>query len=499
MEKEDLIEYYNDLCRLSNKNILARNEYRNLSPKYSTDLIERAFGTWKNFTKEANRLSLYKRTEKKVFVPKNVDKVVISYIPDGESNIDFSCLNTLKNYCRINNAKLYLLWGRETSKNKVFRACDYNYIKDYLVTSIRFEKDKSCFVEDFLIKHTQKNPLLNIEKIAIAKRTVIVGGCKQAMKILPYKQFDPYRIACSTGTIAYPDYENTINGGIDSNLHTFGGILLTYNEKEKRYVVRNLQYTGVLYDMNRVYTETGVIDIKSCPALILGDLHLPEEDQIALKNTKELMHKINPRQVIIHDVASWNSISHHEKNQHFTKIKNTTKETISLKTELEEVKSRLKVFTKEFSNTTFNIVNSNHDDFVIKWLNDGDFIKDSINARCGAELFIKYLDNKNILTDELPSNVRYLKKNKSFKIYDFELSEHGDSGISGGSASLTTFSKSFEKSVTGHTHSPEFLGKNVIVGTLSKLKLNYNQKGLTKWAHCNCIIHENSTFQMIFV
>ena len=63
MEKEDLIEYYNDLCRLFNKNVLARNEYRNLSPKYSTDLIERAFGTWKNFTKEANRLSLYKRTE----------------------------------------------------------------------------------------------------------------------------------------------------------------------------------------------------------------------------------------------------------------------------------------------------------------------------------------------------------------------------------------------------------------------------------------------------
>ena len=41
--------------------------------------------------------------------------------------------------------------------------------------------------------------------------------------------------------------------------------------------------------------------------------------------------------------------------------------------------------------------------------------------------------------------------------------------------------------------------KTVYVGTLSKLIVNYNQKGMTTWVHANAIIHKNGEIQLILV
>ena len=59
--------------------------------------------------------------------------------------------------------------------------------------------------------------------------------------------------------------------------------------------------------------------------------------------------------------------------------------------------------------------------------------------------------------------------------------------------------KTYENCICGHTHSPEIREKTFYVGTLSKLIVNYNQKGMTQWAHANTIIHENGTAQIILL
>lgn len=499
VNKKEILNEYNLLCKIANRK-LTRAEYRNTNPKFSSHLIESIFGSWSNFRKESDDYLILKRTQKTITFDEKVKDVVITYAVDGE-NINEDFLNVLKLYCDDKKAKLGILWGKETKKNNIFAKDVYTQISPYLATEFNFKKDDSLLVKDFLVPHTQKNPLLNIEKISTGIKTVVIGSTKQYLKILPYKNYDKYRVACTTGTISEVEYKETIAGYNDKKNHKYGAILLTWNKEQKRYVIRNLIYENEeLIDLNKSYSlEKGIIDLKDVPAIVCGDLHLPEQSKEAVEKTHEQFKLLNPKEVFIHDVASWNSISHHESNKYLDKIKNTTKDTVDLETELNAVFKGLCDFTRDFNNIRFKIVNSNHDAFIEKWLNDGEFVKDKQNGKIGAKLFLAYLDNKNILDTWLPAVVSFLPKDSSYNICGFEVSEHGDKGISGARAGITTYNKSLTKAVIGHTHSCEINENTVVVGTLSNLVLSYNKTGFTKWVHCNCVIHHNGTFQLLFI
>lgn len=497
MNKEEIIDYYNDLCELANEK-LSRNSYRNLNPKYSTNLIEQTWGTWTDFVKEASEtLKLARHTIIKKIG--NTNKIVVTYINDGAS-VDLDCFLTLKNYAEFNNAELVVLWGKPLIKGKTFSNYEYEILGNYLATSVETTKDKNIIIQDFLIPTSQKNPLLNLDKLSTDVKTIVVGATKQYLKILPYKQYTSYRVGCSTGTIGEISYNETVSGYIDNKYHTFGAILLDWSDVDNRYKVRNLVYkNNCICDLTKKYTKNTIEDIKKVSGMVLGDLHLPDEDEDALDATTSYLDLLKPEYVVIHDVASWNSISHHEFNQHLSKVKNTTEDTLTLEIELNSVLQRLKFFTSCFPDTKFRIVTSNHDYFINKFLEKGEFIKDSRNAIIGAKLFIDYVQDKDIFAGKLPNNIKTLPKNQSFKVKGFELSEHGDSGISGANGSINALSKTFSNCIIGHTHSPELKEDVVVVGTLSKLKLSYNQKGMTTWAHCNAVIYENGTAQLLFI
>lgn len=496
VSKEDIVDYFKSLCEQKHKK-LSRDEYRKENPFYSSSLIENIWGNWTKFVNEISFNIL--RTNKTITFDKNVKRVVVSYIADGAIlNEDFYL--TLKNYCSQTNSELAILWGKSIKRNTPLEESTYKMLQNNLATEFKFDLDDKCLVRDYLVSPTLKNPLLNVDKLTTSYKTVIIGSPKQYLNILPYKQYDTFRVAYTTGTIGMPDYRDTIPGSVDAKYHTFGAILLEYQDELKRYIPRNLIFeNNELHDLDKLYTKNSVKTIKEIPGCVLGDLHLPDEDEEALDKTSSLLNRLNPKVAMIHDVASWSSISHHDLYKYLTKIQNENKYTISLEAELKAVNEKLTKFTSKHKNTEFKVVSSNHDSFVEKWLNTGEFIRDTKNAKIGAKLFAKYLENGNILDEYLPKNVQLLPKNSSFRICGFELAEHGDAGISGAKGNPRLFDKGFEKIISGHTHSPQIFGSSVIVGTLSKLKLCYNQQGLTTWAHCNAIIHENGTFQLIFM
>ena len=498
ISKQEVFEEYAKACTEANRK-LTRQEYRNLNTKYSTSLIEKLFGSWSNFAERMESFTTPNRYTIHCEIPENVEKVVITHAYDG-MNIDQTFLNTLKNYCDINKAQLKVLWGRNVGKRSSFDEETYKILSPYLVTDITFAKDMSCLAKDFMISPSHKNPLLNIERISSHYKTLVLGDAKQYLRILPYKNYDVYKVACTTGTLSNISYADTIPGRNDKQNHTFGAILLTWNKEQKRYVVRNLTYINEeLIDLDEVYTPNSFEKLKNIPAMVCGDLHLPEEDKDAIKKTQEQIKALKPSDVILHDVASWNSISHHEANKFLSRVKNRTEENVTLETEFKAVCDHLKSFTEPFNKTSFHIVNSNHDKFINKWLEKGEFIKDTSNAVFGAKLFIDYSKNDNIFTGHLPKNISFMNKDESFNVHGYELSEHGDCGICGMKGNILSFNKGFSKIIIGHTHSSEITEHTIVVGTLSKLKLNYNQEGLTKWVHCNAIIHRNGSFQLLFI
>ena len=494
MNKQEIIEYYNTACQLLGKQ-LTRADYRKLTPVYSSSLIEKIWGSWGDFVKEAETVLALSRTERTRQFDKGADKIVLTYMPDG-STLDLDAFKILQSYCKENKAKLGILWGRAIHKEDVFSMETYDLLKDYLATKFVFAKDSSCIAQDFLIPFTQKNPLLNLDKISTSLHTIIAGSTKQYLKIFPYKQYNTYRIGASTGTISKIDYKMTSSGFIDVKFHTQGGLFLEWSTKEKRYIIRNLVIKdNCLYDLNKQYTPENIKTINSVPAMVLGDLHFPEQDDDSIKKTHDQLSLLKPEHVAMGDWCSYNSINHHTMNQALTKIKNRSEKDYTLKIELENAKLQLESLVKKHMKTMFHVVYSNHDRFLTTFLNDGLFVKDVDNAEMGCELFLKILRNQSLLDTPL-KNVHFMTEFDELEIKGVDLSNHGHIGIAGMRGNPKTYTRICDKAVVGHTHSPALEGSVVVVGTNSKLKLNYTSN-ISNWAFANAVVHENGTIQLL--
>ena len=218
VSKEDIVDYFKSLCEQKHKK-LSRDEYRKENPFYSSSLIENIWGNWTKFVNEISFNVL--RTNKTITFDKNVKRVVVSYIADGAVlNEDFYL--TLKNYCSQTNSELAILWGKSIKRNTPLEESTYKMLQNNLATEFKFELDDKCLVRDYLVSPTLKNPLLNVDKLTTNYKTVVIGSPKQYLNILPYKQYDTFRVAYTTGTIGMPDYRDTIPGSVDAKYHTFG-------------------------------------------------------------------------------------------------------------------------------------------------------------------------------------------------------------------------------------------------------------------------------------
>lgn len=495
--KEEIIQNYNDLCEAFGEE-LTRDKYRKFG-NYKTSLIDKVFGSWKEFQAELNHQITVGRGAQIITQETSNERVLITSVVDG-TEINWNFWNTLKYYAKKNCCDLYVLWGKPIKNGKYFDEETFAELKKYLVTDLSFLLDPRCVAKDLFMPYGQKNPLINLDKLSNKLTTIIVGSPKQYLKTLPYDYNDTYKLAWSTGTISNIDYGPTIAAQLDCQHNTLGALFLEYNSDAGRYNVRNLIYKDdCMIDLNNVYTENHVTKAKSIPAMVMGDLHLPEEDEQSMQYATYLINSLNVETVVLHDIFSMNSISHHNFNQALTRYLNRTPETESLETEMMIASEKLDSFTKSCQKSNFVIIHSNHDDFITKYLNNCDFVHDTNNVVTAMELFIDIVKGRNPLGKYLTAkNVDFLEPGSSFEICGFELGQHGSCGIAGARGSAQSYSKTYEKSISGHTHSPATFETSVVVGTNSKIRLSYNKEGIANWAHNNVLIHKNGTYQHLF-
>lgn len=500
---DEIKEHFKRLCMAAN-HTLTRSEYRKINniPEYTSSKIEALWGTWKNFIADVSFTINFNRYTIRKVVKKNVNDIVISSVIDG-SDIDFECLETLIAYSKEEKCQLYILWNKAVKPNAHFSKNEYEILEPYLVTELNFEKDSKCKAVDLLISPSAKNPLQNLDKLSKGLNTIIVSSPKQYLEVLPYDPDSVYKLASSTGTISLPCYKSNVSGLLDEQNHTLGGLRLEWDNNQNRYNIRQLQFKdGYIGDLGIYYSkEGGVCKGGNVSCMVLGDLHAPETDDCALQATIELIKDLKPKDVMIHDWMSYQSINHHEESKVLTKILNTTEETQDLETELNCALKILNGLAKKCPNSTFNIVHSNHDEFLMKWLNEGEFVKGNpVNRVIGCELFANIANGLDVIPQEmLAKNVKMLPSCKSMIISGYEVGKHGDIGIAGMRGNTNAYVKTYDKSITGHTHSPKIKESGVVVGTLSKLKLSYNKNSISNWAQANCILYNNGTFQLIFV
>lgn len=494
--KEDVISDYikcneNYFQRTKRMNI-PRDVYR-LHTRISEHFVRKHFGGFSALRKAADKQLLLRSRFTSEINSKGYKKqryIVTSIVEGAPINEDF--YNALKLYCAKNNAKLLMLWMRGVLKTDMFTSKEMHEYGPYLVTGFKFNSNLEA--RDFLLHPAQQLPLTGLDRFGSKKSSLIISSTKQMMTSVPRPKNTLPHVLWTTGTVSIPEYSKTRNGSLAAQDNMFGALVVEV-ESDKKFYIRNVEWMRDCFvDLGKAYYKDKIKTI-GCEALVLGDIHSQEIDVTSLENALEQVNYLKAKKVFLHDLISFNSISHHNEGKYLTKTF-IPHESNTLRKELEIAKKMLKYIHKNVDSSII-VVQSNHDDFLYRYCDEGYFLKDAHNAVLGAECFIKFTKHRNPIKDYVQLNyVKFLKRDESYKICNIECGIHGHNGANGAKGSPNGFRKSHDKIILGHSHQPKIINGVYYVGTLSKLNLPYT-KGTSSWLPANCAIYENGGRQLI--
>jgi len=337
----------------------------------------------------------------------------------------------------------------------------------------------------------------------------VFGSPKVQMEMIPVLDGNAPKMMLTTGAITMQNYTDSKSGKVGEFHHTFGFVIVEIKDDEIFFVrqVTADDKSGNFSDLcYRVENET-IKNINKLEAIVLGDLHCGHHDEKVLDTTIDMMYKMLPKHVILHDVFDGDSISHHQMKDPFLQYGKEVNGTNDLKKEIDSVMASLKPFEK-YKNVV--IVRSNHDDFLDRWLKNEDWKKQPTfkNSRLYMQLsdilLEQYANNPMCVYGVIPAFIKQkypkfitLNRSDSYKVKGgWELGQHGDVGSNGSRGSLLQFRRLNTKIVVGHYHSPGRKDGALAVGTSTNMRVGYNL-GPSTWLQSHVIIHEDGRAQHI--
>lgn len=349
------------------------------------------------------------------------------------------------------------------------------------------------------IQPTAVNPLQNVYQLGRGK-SIIVGHTKQ--HLVCFNNGVNTSKAFTSGSITIENYTDSKTGKRGEFTHSLGFVIVDGNKA--RYV--SATKNGSFIDVNIEVTRDNIKKTSEIEGIVLGDIHFGSENDKKYKMTKEIIKNINPKYIVLHDVFDGKTISPYRQKSliELSMLKNSK---MRLKDELDLVCKRLVSLSDEFKNSKVLIVKSNHDEFLDRWINNklSDIDIDELYEY--SELVIALLENKqkeDVLSVYFNKkykrgNVVFLKRTDFMKIAGWLVSIHGDIGINGKKASISSFSKVASKIIIGHFHTPYRKDNIAAVGALQDQSIITYSKGLQTWDTAHVIIYKNGKLQHIFI
>lgn len=432
--------------------------------------------------------------------------IVSCIIPRAEVNTRF--FNALLRYRLENNAELILIPIKGVNGEVHFENQILQEYSKYFKYDFIFNKKLSILNLGFTANN---NPVLStLQRRLHTEQSYILPCTKQKMEISP-RIDNNVNLIYTTGTICKPVYKNNQTGFFNDINNTFGALVVeVYNETD--FNIRNLRWiNGCFVDLDKMYCFDKTMRVRPT-ALVAGDLHLGgDEDKNALKCTKEQIKFLKPKMLVVHDLASHNSINRHTKESMLSRAKFVQQTNLlTLEQEHQYIAKFILDYSKDIPDVVWKIVASNHNEWLKKYLDSPQSWYDIYNQVYNTQLKQNFfMQNYDVFASAINYQLYKLKKPRNLKI-DFltrkdhlivggyELAYHGDKGIAGSKGSLATHELSARKCVIGHSHSPKVGEVAYQVGTNSKLELNYTAGSGNNWAHANCAVYnELEQVQMI--
>jgi hypothetical protein len=416
-------------------------------------------------------------------------------------------LREMEAYANFLDADIHIIAGRyknptslESSKKRKFEESWSPEIRKYLDANRHNIHRYLSIMSDVKIQPTAVNPMSGMEGMS-RENSCIFGSPKVQMNMIPVLFGQKPKMIMTTGAITKKNYTDSKSGKKGEFHHTFGFVIVEIKDDETFFTRQvTAKSDGSFCDLFYKVKDGKVSAINSSAAIVLGDYHAGDHDEKVIKKTLDLLNKIKPKNVVLHDVFDGKSINHHEMDDPFIQYQKEVEGKNSLKDEVDLMLNELERFKKY----KVVIVRSNHDDFVDRWLKKTDWRKASTPKNSleymNYSAAILRGDAKNgvipwIIKQRFPEFVT-LNRTDSYIVNHWELANHGDLGTNGSRGNVDQYRKFNTKVVIGHSHSPARKDNVLQVGTSTKLRLNYNV-GPSSWLNSHVIIHENSKAQHI--
>ena len=266
---------------------------------------------------------------------------------------------------------------------------------------------------------------------------------------------------------------------------------------------------GSFYDLGLFVKEGKVSEGNSVEAINWGDIHVDVMDPVVQKTNwgaGGIIDVLKPRYQLCHDTLDFHSRNHHSRSDPHRNFTRWVEGRENVQEEVQRVNEFLSTLSyRDFCQSV--VVGSNHDNALTRWLREGDYKTDPVNAEfflhCqGIQYRALRERNKDfhlveavLKTMGVRPEIKFLRTDESFIICKnfggIELGIHGHVGPNGARGSPRNLSRVGKRANTGHTHSASIIAGLYTSGTCSLLQLEYNQ-GPSSWSHSHIVSYPNS-------
>jgi hypothetical protein len=439
-------------------------------------------------------------------VVKNDKKTYVITSAQACARPNHEFLNSLENYVDKINAELIVLpmigmSAKEDNVTENFHARIQSYGLERGIKDL----NENLGIAQFNVRPYQIDPITGLQRFVQRERSLIFASPKQRWNYIPHSNRTIPKALITTGAATRPNYATSEDasaerrrlGTIALRDHEYGAIVVEVVD-DKKYHWRNIlsQSNGKFTDLGVEYDGQNTRQVKPL-AMVCGDWHTGYTDPKVRKATMAMIAEFQPERLILHDFFDGHSVSHHmEKKLIYQGIREgADKKHLSLEGELLACGKELEKIANAVGNGRIYIPEANHLEFLDRYLDEGRFIKDPLNARIALKMASAYADDLNPVEEGIryvygvPDNVTFLTRWDDLKVNGYQLGNHGDTGPGYGRGSVHTKENDFGKSITGHVHRSEKLRQTFTVGTLLPFKMYYIKGNPIAWTHSHAMVY----------
>jgi hypothetical protein len=322
------------------------------------------------------------------------------------------------------------------------------------------------------------------------------------------------KILTTTGACTVENYTDSRAGRIGAFHHSLAALIVEV--EGSKFFLRHVHFdskTGGCIDLDTWFGPGGMKNGPRPLALVMGDTHVDSVDPKVVDATfgpNGMVPTLQPKHLLWHDLLDSYSCNPHHKGNPFNVIAKRTKNADDVRAEVNRAIAFIAKHTPK--DTTSVIVGSNHNDFLRRWIINGDWKNDPVNAEFYLETALAMVKDTT-LTEKgaeypdpfvhwvrqanLPNTV-LLNDDESFELGGVELGMHGNLGPNGARGSRANLKRIGVRSIIGHSHTPGIDEGCYQAGTSTRLRLEYN-KGPSSWLNAHVLLHADGKRQLLVI